>query len=198
MIECLTQRSQFWTEHHIAKCQGNSIARPFEAIPDYPDVLIDRTILEIGPGEGRQARVASRLGAVYAIADISPGVLGRAQYAGFGRFLITDYASDDFDARFDVVCFWYVLHHVLLDEADAFFGFVKRHMKPGGSAIFNAPHANPASQIAAGNGNGLQTTPWTIPHVLELVERHGLSVRFSADLAPNCFLVHAVRHDDQA
>ncbi len=192
MIEALTERSQFWTEHHIAKCQGNSIARPFEGLAEYPDVLIDKSVLEIGPGEGRQYRVTSRLAARYGIADISPTVLARDQYAEVDRFLISDYETDDFGARFDVVCFWYVLHHVLMDEADAFFSFVKRHLEPGGVVLFNSPHANPATQLASGKGNGLQTTQWSVPSVIDLLKRHELEVRFSRDLAPNCLLIQAV------
>ena len=192
MIQDLKQRSAFWKAHHTVTCQGDSIARPYEALPNYQRLFQGRSTLEIGPGEGRQSAALRQFAADYAIADIVPAVLKLPVHAGAAHHLIRDYAIDDFKVRYDVVCFWYVLHHVLKDEGDSFIAFVARHLKPGGAAIFNAPHANPAHELAADEGNGCQTTPWTPTEVGALLLRHGLSIERRVNLAGNCLVFHAV------
>lgn len=192
MIQDLSKRSNFWRDHHAVQCQGDSIARPFEALANYASLFRGRSVLEIGPGEGRQSVALRPLARSYAIADIVPAVLKLAVHEGTDRHLIRDYAKDDLGTRFDVVCFWYVLHHILRSEADAFLAFIMRHLKPGGVVLFNAPHANPAHELADHEGNGLQTTPWTPAEVETLLARHGLSIERSRNLAANCLVLHAV------
>ncbi len=132
-----------------------------------------------------------KLAKTYAIADIVPAVLKLPVHAGADHHLIRDYETDDLGTRFDVVCFWYVLHHILRSEADAFFSFVTHHLKSGGAVLFNAPHANPTHELADHEGNGFQTTPWTPAEVESLLARHGLSITTSRNLAANCLVYQA-------
>jgi|GEM_PF-2896093 len=192
MLKDLVKRSEFWTEHHRVPCQGDSIPRPFEAIPNWRSVVSGKDILEIGPGEGRQSVAMRPLARTYSVADISPRVLQLPQHAAGERHLIRNYATDDLGTKYDVICFWYVLHHVLRSEVDAFFDFVRRHLRRGGAVLFNSPHAVAEEYLADGEGNGCETTMWTADQVRWHARRHGFRVVSEEDRAANCLLFHMV------
>ncbi|MCC6676101.1 MAG: methyltransferase domain-containing protein [Phycisphaerales bacterium] len=193
MIQDLQHRAEFWAEHHRVPCQGDSIARPFVHVPGWRGLVTGRSVLEIGPGEGRQFAELRPLAASYAIADIVPKVLENVMYRHAGRHLITSYHADEFGERFDVICFWYVLHHVLRDEGSAFFEFIERHLAEGGDVIFNTPSASQSVGVTQDGGNGTETTPWQPDEVEALLHRVGLGIVHRAELAHNCLVIHARR-----
>jgi len=189
MIHQIEHRRSFWKDHHVERCQGDSVPRPYEAVPGYTDFFEGRRVLEIGPGEGRQYSHLRDLASAYHVADIVGEVLELPQFErADGRHLIDRYDTRDLGERFDTITFWYVLHHVRLDEAGGFFGFLARHLAPGGALLFNAPHANPEHEMAAGEGDGCATTPWTPDLVHERLGAIGLGAELTVDLAPNCLV----------
>jgi len=189
MIAELEKRRSFWESHHIVQCQGDSIAMPFNSIDNYKALFAGKRILEIGPGEGRQFDALHHLAATYSVADIVPAVLNQPRYTiAHARHLIDNYESTDLGATFDLITFWYVLHHVRLDEADTFFDFLTRHLALDGRLIFNAPHANPKSEYAKGSGDGCATTPWNLTLVIDLLHARNFTIEQKLDLAPNCLV----------
>ena len=152
----MQKRIEFWNDNYRALQQSDSIAVPFEK---HIGLFKGKDILEIGPGEGRQFDIAIKLARLYAVADISKVVLD--QYT-CRKFLITSY-KDRFDAQFDLIHFWYVLHHVLREELKDFVDFLWVHIKRDGLVLFNTP------VLEYGEDNykndGIMTTSFTIDEV---------------------------------
>lgn len=156
MIRDLDRRREHWDdprnrapreEHDLA----DSLPYPFEPVEH---LFAGQDVLEIGPGRGRQYDRLRHLAGEYAICDISPSALAEPVFAGVARrFLLTDY-TQDFVYRFNVVHFWYVLHHVREDELGAFFSFAARHLRSGGVALFNTPITTNAPEWYTGDGTG--------------------------------------------
>ena len=113
-------------------------------------------VLEIGPGRGRiYARLRDKVKS-YSICDIAPNTLTESVFEGVDcRILLSDYDVDR-HWRWDVIHFWYVLHHIKVDELEGFFGFVVRHLRPSGFALFNLPILD-QSRLYTGDGIG---TTW--------------------------------------
>jgi SAM-dependent methyltransferase len=170
MLTHLGRRINFWNTNYFVENMSDSLPTPFM---DYLDDFKDKSVLEIGPGGGRQFMVAYSLSAFYAVADISEEVLSNPFYKKIPHFYIEDY-SQRFLMTFDVVHFWYVLHHVLRKELDSFFGFVSRHLVEDGIALFNsAPLDYPKGGY---KGDGISTTKFTLKEVVKALERNSLEV----------------------
>mgnify|MGYP001587806125 CR=1 FL=1 len=150
-MEMLTERRAWWSRpenryHNLT----DSLAYPFEGIEG---LFIGRDVLEIGPGHGRQCRRLVDVAKSYSVCDIVP--MDEPAFDGLQKFVIEDY-SVDMGADFDVIHFWYVLHHVPISELSPFFEFVSRHLLKGGHAMFNTPILHPNGTHYA--GDGLATT----------------------------------------
>lgn len=130
---------------------SDSLPYPFEPVEG---MFKDKRVLEIGPGRGRQyQRLRIRVKS-YAICDITLKALLEPVFDGVvNKYLLRSYA-DDFELRFGIVHFWYVLHHVKPDEVPSFFAFVVRHLVPGGYALFNSPQTGNAREWYTDDGIG--------------------------------------------
>jgi SAM-dependent methyltransferase len=147
-----------------------SLVCPFE---EYLDDFKDRSVLEIGPGDGRQFNIVYPLSSFYVVADISNCVLSNDLYQYIPRFNIVDYKFS-FPYAFDVVHFWYVLHHVLKEELYDFFNFVFRHMENDGIALFNtAPLDYPRGGYKS---NGISTTKFKPSVIRSALTNNNLTI----------------------
>ena len=161
------ERREYWSGNYLAYQQGDSLAIPCEQKKEY---FINKHVLEIGPGEGRQFDFVFPFVKSVSIADISETVLNQKKYANVkDRFLINSY-DDDFGKTFDVIHFWYVLHHVKFDELESFFNFLFRHINKNGTILFNTPvleYPDPAYE-----DNGILTTKHDIESVGNALSKH--------------------------
>ena len=159
-------RVQHWRRDHTEVAQGDSPPIPFDG-EVYNEFRMWH-VLELGPGEGRQFRKVAPICASYSIADIVPEVLQLPIYNNVaGKFLITDYTSDNFGKMFDVIHFWYVLHHVLEWELRDFFLFCFRHLCKYGTLVFNTPSLMCPPEVYLGDGK--QTTKHTPEKIVEVL-----------------------------
>lgn len=130
----------------------DSLPYPFAGLEHLFD---GKDVLEVGPGRGRQYEYLYNRAHTYSVCDISPVALQEPIfYSAASRLLLTSY-EDDFGVQFDVVHFWYVLHHIKADELASFFAFIARHTKD--IAIFNTPQTGNAREWYRGDGIG---TTW--------------------------------------
>ena len=164
----------------------DSMPYPFDVL-DVEDWFAHKDVLEIGPGRGRQYAVLKGMAKSYSVCDISPAALAEPVFSGVAdKYLLSDYA-DDFTARFDVVHFWYVLHHVVALEMCDFFAFVARHLHTGGTALFNSAQSGNAPDWYTGDGMGTTWMDRTMvrstysPH-LETLDVYCQDERSSGDL----------------
>lgn len=162
------ERKDFWDVKHKTACQGSTT---FNMLKENLDLFTDKKVLEIGPGEGRQFNLVKEQTQDYSIADISQAALDEKTYDnGVEKYLLEDY-NQDFDVKFDVIHFWYVIHHVKLEEVHSFFGFLDRHLTEDGLLIFNYPET---AKIADGHleNNGIKTTPLSTGIVIEYSQEY--------------------------
>lgn len=131
-------RLDYWAKNYKTYCQGGSLACPFEK---YINMFVKKNVLEIGPGEGRQFYTLYPFCKYYSVADISDVVLAQAKFdVCKNKILISDYSKKfdrKVDKKFDVIHFWYVLHHVLPSELKSFFRWISKHLVKGGITLFN-------------------------------------------------------------
>lgn len=158
-------RLDHWSDGHTAINQGDSPPCPFEK---YTHFFTFRDVLEIGAGEGRQYEYAHIGTKSYSIADISEEALDTERIPlHVDRYLITDYDSN-FGRKFDLIHFWYVLHHIPREELFAFINFLRRHLISGGILMFNTPYLD--FDEGAYADDGVNTTPHKIYHMLQYLD----------------------------
>lgn len=172
MLDNLATRSAHWNlranrapreEHDLT----DSLPYPFDRI-EY--LLHDKDVLEIGPGRGRQYDRLKSVVKSYSICDIAPECLEEPLFQPCRhRFLLKDY-TDEFPCTFDVVHFWYVLHHVKANELGAFFAFAARHMNRSGIVLFNSPQIG--NTIEWYTDDGLGTTRHTEAAIYDAMSQH--------------------------
>ena len=96
-------------------------------------------LLEIGCGEGRDARAVLEAGYKLLATDISPEAISYCHKAmpGFQDcFRVLDCLSDRLDSSFDFIYSVAVIHMLVLDEdRDGFYQFIHKHLKPDGLAL---------------------------------------------------------------
>ena len=101
-----------------------------------------QALLEIGCGEGRDARAVLEAGYGLLATDISPEAIAYCRKAmpRFANcFRVLDVLSDDPDARFDFIYAVAVVHMLVPDaDRDGFYRFIRRHLKPSGLALICA------------------------------------------------------------
>lgn len=183
----IEERIGFWSEADICRTEGESMPHPFMA---RLEIFESKDVLEIGPGWGRQFKQLSLLASTYCVADICQKVLNRKVYQNVDKFLIRNY-QQNFNKKFNVITFWYVLHHLLTTELDDFFLFLDRHLNPDGYLFFNSVSNRPKAYIDSSensNGDGLMTTAHDIKKLLEIFNKNNFKVLYQEDMADNCYV----------
>lgn len=168
-----TERIAFWEQpQNRGPIDGShdlvdSLPYPFL---NYVGMFKNRDVLEIGPGRGRQYDYLKESTRFYSIADISNEILSEECFDLIGtKILITDYKQEA-TTQFDVVHFWYVLHHVREEEVEMFFDFIYRHLHENGLVLFNTPQLQNDREIYL--GDGISTTYFSLPHILKVMEKN--------------------------
>ena len=99
----------------------------------------DRKLLEIGCGEGRDAKEVLKSGYDLTATDISSEAVSfcKTKYPEFSdRFKVLDCLSERLDKQFDFIYSVAVIHMLVLDkDRDGFYGFIRDHLKPDGCAL---------------------------------------------------------------
>lgn len=99
----------------------------------------EKTLLEIGCGEGRDALPLLAKGFDLLATDVSPEAVRFCQnmfpqYAG--RFQVLDAVSGRYDGSFDFIYAVAVVHMLVLDEdRNAFYRFIREHLNDAGIAL---------------------------------------------------------------
>jgi SAM-dependent methyltransferase len=159
-IRNLDARKAYWNDNYTPRQQGDSIACPFKS---YIELFIDKDVLELGPGGGRQTNIVIWRAKSYAIADIAKRVLSEQAFKNVpDKFLITDY-KQKLGKTFDVIHFWYVIHHMLLSELPQFCEFLFHHLRLGGLLLFNIPYLG-CDPIVYGE-DGMHTSAITVEQI---------------------------------
>lgn len=99
----------------------------------------ERSLLEIGCGEGRDAVIVLENGFHLLATDISPEAIKycKEQMPDFeSNFMVLDCLSRDLDEKFDFIYSVAVVHMLVLDEdRNGFYQFIRRHLKSDGIAL---------------------------------------------------------------
>lgn len=99
----------------------------------------DRSLLEIGCGEGRDAEIVLENGFHLLATDISPEAIKycKEQMPDFeSNFMVLDCLSRNLDKKFDFIYSVAVVHMLVLDEdRNGFYQFIRRHLKSDGIAL---------------------------------------------------------------
>lgn len=161
----LEKRLEHWSTGWTAVNQGDSPPHPFLGYQGY---FKGTKILEIGPGEGRQYNLAKHWSVDYSIADISQQVLDCPVFNGVSnKYLLRNFDDPLFDS-FDLIHFWYMLHHVTIEELEPFVKFIHRHLYHEGLVMFNTPYLD--FHKGAYSDDGVNTTPFNIIQIMEAFE----------------------------
>ncbi|MBQ9148988.1 MAG: methyltransferase domain-containing protein [Oscillospiraceae bacterium] len=99
----------------------------------------EKRILEIGCGEGRDARYLLGRGCDLLATDISPEAVAYCRELCPGQeahFQVLNCIGGRLKEKFDFIYAVAVVHMLVLDEdRDGFYRFVRQHLKPGGVAL---------------------------------------------------------------
>lgn len=109
-----------------------------EVIRKY-SILPDQALLEIGCGEGRDARPLLQEGYNLLATDISGEAVAwcrKVMPAYSEHFRVMDCLADDPNMMFDFIYAVAVVHMLVHDkDRSGFYQFIARHLKPGGLAL---------------------------------------------------------------
>ena len=159
-------RLKHWSTGWTAENQGDSPPYPFYMYTDYFD---DKDVLEIGPGEGRQYNSVKHLTKSYSIADISAEALASSQFDAIDHKYKLKSFSDKLHRKFDLIHFWYVLHHIPSYELFEFVcSFLMNHLKENGIVMFNTPYLDFDSGAYA--NDGVNTTKYRLDEVFRMFD----------------------------
>lgn len=161
MITNLDKRRKVW-DNPLARAPyadrhdlTDSIPYPFEDV-GIQSIFDGKDVLEMGPGRGRQYERLSDRTKSYCVADLSPVGLSEKVFANTDeRYVLEDWKAT-LSRSFDVIHFWYVLHHVPLAEMQDFFSFVGTNLRQGGLVAFNCPTEE--NVTGKPEGDGFSTT----------------------------------------
>ena len=157
-----------------------------EVIIDLGKITNESVVLEIGPGDGRQMCILATMANTYSIADISEAVVKKHKDKVAQSFFINTW-NDDFDASFDTICLWYVFHHVLNNELETFVSFLSRHLKDGGSLVFNVP------TIGQEKPDATNTTPYDVLKFKDQMLQLGFDTKDESDQQYNNYVFNMVK-----
>lgn len=184
----LKSRIDFWSKKYLTECQGDTLVLP----DDWREYFAGRSVLEIGPGEGRQFSLISSVASKCDVADISTVVLQQPIYSNCSRFEIKGY-DQEIGYLYDIITFWHVLHHILEDELDLFFHFVLHHLKlPGGRLYFNCPGDRTAYISTVLGSDGMKTTLHSPQAIFAGLIKAGFEVEYYKNTYYNCSIVKAI------
>lgn len=163
------RRRNFWSDQlRLNGFDNNWINDEILDALDNLEIFKDKDILEIGPGSGRQFTVFKKHANSYELADISEQVLDNEIYKSYDKNVITTW-SDRFGAKYDIITFWFVIHHITHDEIGAMIKFCHRHLRSEGLLIFNSPMKIRSSKMY--KEDGIRTTPWGKDEIIKHFER---------------------------
>ena len=184
-IDNADKRSDYWSERHKVKYQGST---PFNMLHKMINVFKDKDVLEVGPGEGRQFVVVKDICKSYSVMDISKDVLNNKLYESCNKYLLRSYNTSSY-MKFDVIHFWYVIHHVLPDEVQHFIDMVHNHLKDDGIILCNYPLIDNMDQDSLVN-DGMRTSMHnekdillTINQKFDIIERDTQDRRYMSIVA---------------
>ena len=193
MLMNLDERSEFWGNNDPNKLRSLDINSKDETITYFIENNLNyfrnKRVLEIGPGKGRQTQYTFPLSKNYALADISKDVLDREVFENIReKYILDDYEfNKKYVKKFDVVLFWYVVHHVLQEELDDFFKFVKNSLKKRGKIVFNYPSDDLPDRTY--RNDGMKTTRFDEDEVIESVENNGFKIIKNERVGPHYCVV---------
>jgi ribosomal protein S18 acetylase RimI-like enzyme len=102
-------------------------------------VTPDQSLLEIGCGEGRDARAVLDAGYSLLATDLSEEAIAycrRTMPRYASHFSVLDCLADTTETRYDFMYSVAVIHMLVCDEdRDGFYRFIREHLKPGGVAL---------------------------------------------------------------
>ena len=131
---------RYRTAHERGVSWSSDLATPIvlEILEKY-EMTADKSLLEIGCGEGRDARAVLESGYDLLATDISEEAIAYCQRImpdHAGHFQVLDCLSDELDEKFDFIYAIAVIHMLVRDEdRKAFYQFVRNHLKPDGLAL---------------------------------------------------------------
>jgi cyclopropane fatty-acyl-phospholipid synthase-like methyltransferase len=137
------------------------------------EIFKDQDVLEIGPGIGRQFKMFHEFADSYEVADISPEVLEMEIYDKVYCNQIRDW-KDNFGIQYDIIMFWFVVHHMTCKEIKPFIRFLKRHLREGGIIIFNSPLISDKEKHY--QEDGMRTTPWKEKEICSYFKRQRFKI----------------------
>jgi SAM-dependent methyltransferase len=139
-------------------------------------IFNDKNVLEIGPGAGRQFSKLYPWCKSYHVADISQEILDKKIYSITDRHLIHNYDCS-LGNSYDIITFWFVIHHVLPSELNAFIRFIRRHLYVDGFAIFNSPIRGINENLY--NDDGIKTSSFKNGEVFEAFVDQGFRICYN-------------------
>ena len=131
---------RYRTAHERGVSWSSDLATPIvlEILGKY-EMTADKSLLEIGCGEGRDARAVLESGYDLLATDISEEAIAYCQRImpdHAGHFQVLDCLSDELDRRFDFIYAVAVIHMLVRNEdRKAFYQFIRNHLKPDGLAL---------------------------------------------------------------
>ncbi len=160
----LKRRISFWSsETRLNNFDSNWISPKIIEVMDDLKIFQGKNVLEIGPGVGRQFTLFKDLAKSYDLADISSDVLSHPRFLQNKRKVLTSW-SDRLKVKYDIITFWFVIHHVRKDEIGAMIKFLHRHLRQDGLVIFNSPLYNRNGR--KDRSDGIHTTRWRESEVI--------------------------------
>lgn len=131
---------RYKTAHARGVSWENDIGTPIvtETLEKYR-IAQDSRLLEIGCGEGRDARVVLNGGYDLTATDVSREAIAYCQMRTphyEKRFRVLDCLSGELDERYDFIYAVAVVHMLVLDEdRERFYRFIRSHLQEGGLAL---------------------------------------------------------------
>lgn len=171
MMENYDKRAEFWSDMKRLDYKDRWINNDMWNLLRHGLIFEGQDVLEIGPGIGRQYEVFRPFARSYAVADISDSVLSLYKNKSTERIKIGNW-SGKYKDGFDIIHFWFVIHHILKSEAGDFLRFVMMNLRKDGMIIFNAPTGENATRFKE---DGMKTTPWEKDEVYNLFHKAGFS-----------------------
>ena len=131
---------RYRTAHENGVSWSSDLATPIvlEILEKY-EITSEKSLLEIGCGEGRDAKAVLESGYDLLATDISEEAIAYCQRImpdHAGHFQLLDCLSDELGSQFDFIYAVAVIHMLVRDDdRKAFYQFIRNHLKPDGLAL---------------------------------------------------------------
>ena len=185
MISNIHNRAAYWVD------TIGQIHFDYNRIPDECLMSLDgKTVLEVGPGNGRHTSAILKRCKTYSVADISQTILDTfKEMDDVLRYRLDDY-SDEF-GKFDAIVGWYVFHHIKYDELEDFIQFLKRNLTPGGMILFNTPAQFGPYQPEAFGDDGMLTVKRDAGLVVAELKKAGFGMVYEDEQSCDSYVIEA-------